>query len=154
MLLTKISHRERLTLQICISIAATPAVVGGSWDVLLGLGEVSGWASNHQRYLGGLLLAIGLGFCSTVPNIEGKTSRLRLLASLVFLGGLCRLLGLGLGDPPSSSILAALVMELVVAPLLCLWQARVAGVYTPLQALAERGGSPWPPRWQSSANAD
>ena len=154
MLLTQASAQERLALQICISLAAAPAVAGGLWDVLHGLGEASAWVANHQRYLAGLLLAIGLGFWSTVPSIENKTARLQVLVSLVFIGGLCRLLGLVLGDTPTPLIAGALVLELVVAPLLCLWQARVAGVYNPVQALTERGGNPWPPRWRSSASAD
>ncbi len=154
MLLTRTSPRERRALQICILLAAAPAVVSGAWEALQGLGETSAWAGNHQRYLGGLLLAIGLSFWSTVPSIEDKTTRLRLLVLLVFIGGLCRLIGLTLGDPPTPGIVAALIMELAVAPLLCLWQARVAGVYNPVQALTERGGIPWPPRWRSSASAD
>ena len=136
MLLTSSAPRKRLALQICILLAAAPAVVSGGWEVLQGLGETSAWAGNHQRYLGGLLLAIGLGFWSTVPHVEDKTPRLRLLVSVVFIGGLCRLAGLALGDPPTSGIVAALIMELAVAPLLCLWQARVAGIHNPWPATA------------------
>jgi molybdopterin biosynthesis enzyme len=42
------------------------------------------------------------------------------------LGALARLLGLGVVGWPGTAMAAALVMELVVTPVLCLWQARVA----------------------------
>ncbi|MFI5001110.1 MAG: DUF4345 domain-containing protein [Reyranellales bacterium] len=154
MLLTRTSSRERLALQICVSLAAAVPVTAGLWDVAHGHAGADPWAVNHHRYLSGLLLAIGLGFWSAVPHIENKMQRLRLLTLLVFAGGLSRLLGLALGDPPTPFIVAALAMELLVAPLLCLWQGRVAGVYNPVSFIGQRGESPWPPRWQSSASAD
>jgi hypothetical protein len=47
------------------------------------------------------------------------------LTFVVFVGGLARLAGLFLaGDP--GPIRWALVMELIIAPLFCLWQARIA----------------------------
>jgi hypothetical protein len=83
------------------------------------------WADNHHRYLSGLLLAIGLGYWSTLSRIETMGPRLRLLTSLVVIGGGARLVGLALGDAATAEVWAALAMELVVAPLLCLWQMRV-----------------------------
>jgi hypothetical protein len=49
--------------------------------------------------------------------------RIRFLTALVVIGGLARLLGVTLGDMPTLSVIAALAMELAIAPLLCLWQA-------------------------------
>ena len=46
--------------------------------------------------------------------------------SLVFAGGLARLLGLVLAGVPPAPMLGGLTMELVVTPLLCVWQGRVA----------------------------
>jgi hypothetical protein len=43
----------------------------------------------------------------------------------VVIGGLCRLLGVLMGDPLSQQVIAALVMELGVTPVLCLWQSRL-----------------------------
>jgi hypothetical protein len=83
-------------------------------------------ADSHFRYLSGLLLAIGLGFWSTIPNLPLHAPRFRLLTAIVVLGGLARLLALPLQGWPGSAMSAALVMELVVTPLLCLWQGRVA----------------------------
>jgi hypothetical protein len=50
----------------------------------------------------------------------------RFLTLVVALGGLARLLGWALTGLPSFLMLAALAVELLVTPLLCLWQARVA----------------------------
>ena len=83
------------------------------------------WDDNHHRYLSGLLLAIGLGYWSAVPMIEKMATRLRLLTALVAIGGLARLSGLVLGDMPTLPVASALAMELLAAPLLCLWQARI-----------------------------
>ena len=59
---------------------------------------------NHGRYLSGLLLAIGLAFWASIPAIEKHTARVRRLTALVVVGGLCRLLGVILGDPLSKSV--------------------------------------------------
>lgn len=126
-------ERERRHLQKVVALAAVIPVVAGAWGVLFGpalTGDQLGISGeSHYRYLAGLLFAIGLLFWSTVPNIEATGPRFRLLTLLVFIGGLARLLGLTLTGVPSLSMLGALVMELVVTPLLCLWQWRVARGY-------------------------
>lgn len=81
---------------------------------------------SHFRYLSGLLLAIGVGYWSTLPRLPAQGPRFRLLTALVVTGGLARLLGaLAHGWPPAP-MMFGLVMELVVTPALCLWQARLA----------------------------
>ena len=114
--------RERHALQL--SIAASLPVVSGLLGIVHGA-STGTWTDNHHRYLSGLLLAIGLGYWSTVPGIEAMGARLRFLTALVVIGGLARLAGVTLGDAATPSVIAALVMELLVAPLLCLWQARI-----------------------------
>lgn len=81
---------------------------------------------SHLRYLSGLLFATGLGFLSTVKRIEAKGSRFRLLTFFVLMGGLARLAGILIIGVPSSAMVFGLGMEIVVTPLLCLWQARIA----------------------------
>ena len=112
-------------LQAAVAIAATLPIVASAFDILHGLQSADPWAVNHERYLSGLLFAIGLGFWSTIPHIESKAARFRLLTSIVAIGGLCRLLGVVLGDPASPAVLFALVMELGVTPALCFWQSRL-----------------------------
>lgn len=103
----------------------------GGMGILLGPGLVgdSGAdpaADSHFRYLSGLLLGLGLAFWSTIPDLPGQGPRFRLLTAIVVIGGLARLLGLPLQGWPGGPMAAALGMELVVTPLLCLWQWRVS----------------------------
>jgi hypothetical protein len=120
---------ERRALQILILLAGLVPVFGGGAGVVLGqraFGPFAGAeADSHVRYLSGLLLAIGLTYWSCIPTIERRGEIVRALTLIVFIGGLARLAGvLVAGDP--GSMRWALVMELGVAPLIGLWQARVA----------------------------
>jgi hypothetical protein len=110
---------NRLLLQLAVLLAATVPVMAGAW---LALDPHAGELDNHVRYLSGLLLAIGIAFWTTLPRIETKRQRFGLLTALVVTGGLCRLIGVALGDPLSMPTVAALAMELVVTPLLWAWQ--------------------------------
>lgn len=126
--------RERKLLQQAVGFLSLIPVSAGLFGVLFGpeglLGDrVSVSADSHFRYLSGLLLGLGLCFWSTVPDIETKTGRFRLLTLLVVIGGLARLLGLAVTGVPSFFMLGGLVIELVVTPVLCLWQTRIANAY-------------------------
>jgi len=126
-------EREKKLLQQSVAIVATIPVAAGLYGVLFGQAltgdAVSISAESHFRYLSGLLLGIGLCFWSTLPAIESKTGRFRLLTLLVVIGGLSRLIGLALTGLPSLFMLGGLFVELIVAPVLCLWQTRVANRY-------------------------
>jgi hypothetical protein len=122
---------ERRSLQAAVLLAGLVPVLGGLAGVLRGaalLVEIPAGAylDSHFRYLSGLLLGIGLLFWALVPAIERHGRTFRLLAGIVVLGGLARLFGVIVAGPPSRPMLLALVMELGVTPLLCLWQSRIA----------------------------
>jgi Cu/Ag efflux pump CusA len=125
--------REKKLLQQAVAILALIPVATGLYGVLFGQAltgdAVSISAESHFRYLSGLLLGIGLCFWSTLPSIELKTGRFRLLTLLVVIGGLSRLMGLALTGLPSLFMLGGLIVELIVAPVLCLWQTRIANRY-------------------------
>lgn len=84
---------------------------------------------SHTCYLSGLLLGIGLVYWVSIPRIKDHTVRIQLLTLIIVASGLARLYGLYATGLPNSSMLWALVMELVVAPALCLWQWRLARAY-------------------------
>jgi hypothetical protein len=133
--------RERRLLQQAVGLGAVIPFAAGLYGVLFGpalTGDVMSVSANsHFRYLSGLLCAIGLCFWSTIPRIEEQTGRFRLLTLIVFIGGLSRLLGLMLTGVPSLTMLGGLAMELVVTPLLCLWQTRVANRYADETGVAD-----------------
>lgn len=122
---------ERRLLQIVVAVGACVPISAGLLGMIKGAGmvphEIPGGLSldSHVRYLSGILFAIGLAFWASVPAIERYRARFVLLAALVFVGGLGRLVGL-LHGTPGAPMQFALVMELLVTPLLCLWQMRVA----------------------------
>ena len=127
---------ERRLLQLAVALGCVVPIFAGAVGVMHGPEMLHGVGDgapadldSHFRYLSGLLLGIGLCFWSTVPSIEEKTTFFRFLTLVVVLGGLARLLGLWLTGVPSLTMMAALVMELVVTPALCLWQTRVANRY-------------------------
>ena len=134
-------ERERRYLQWTVFAGALIPVSAGLFGVLFGPAltgdQVSVSADSHFRYLSGLLLAIGLLFWSTTPAIEEKTKRFRLLALIVVIGGLARLLGLLLTGVPSLYMLGGLAIELVVTPVVALWQTRVANAYAETAGIAD-----------------
>jgi hypothetical protein len=122
---------QRRLLQGAVAVLALIPIGAGLAGVALGArafdpaGALGGFADSQDRYLSGLLLAIGLAYWSTVPRIDQKGPRFRLLTALVFVGGLARLAGIVIGAPPSLPTLVGLAMELVVTPGLALWREQV-----------------------------
>ena len=122
---------RRFILQATVAALSLIPSGAGAAGVVLGPGFVGGVdgrtdLDSHFRYLSGIFLAVGLVLWSTVPAIERRTARFRLAAALVVCGGLGRLLSLAVAGAPTPPHLAGLAMELVVVPLLVLWQGRVA----------------------------
>jgi len=118
-------------LQIVVAIGSLVPICAGVAGMAIGPAMVDAGAApitadSHYSYLSGLLLGIGIGFVRTIPAIEQRTARFRLLTAIVVAGGLGRLLSLLLRGVPEKPMLAALVMELAVTPALALWQGRVA----------------------------
>ena len=123
--------RRRHLLQIAVGLACVVPLLAGGAGVVLGaaaFGDVGApvAADSHVRYLSGLLLGIGLAFAATIPGIERRGHQFRLLTGLVAIGGLARLYGVLKVGSPGGAMLFGLAMELVVTPLLCLWQALAA----------------------------
>jgi hypothetical protein len=126
--------RERRLLQTAVGILALVPIGAGLVGVLGGMAALdqhlapSLAGDSHERYLSGLLLAIGVGYWSTVPHIEAHGDRFRLLTTLVLIGGLARLYALARYGLPGIAMSAALVMELAVTPALAIWRERVKRV--------------------------
>ena len=127
------AERERRLLQRVIAVAGLVPVSAGLYGVLFGAGltgdRMSITGDSHYRYLSGLLLGIGLVFWSGIPGVERKGGRIGALTLVVVAGGLGRLVGLAMSGVPDLPMLLAFGMELVVTPLVGLWQIRVAKLF-------------------------
>lgn len=117
-----------------LSFGAIGVISGAAW---LAKARVPADLDSHFRYLSGIFLMLGVGFASCIPAIERRGERFRLLGAMVVAGGLARAVSLAMVGPPSTGHLAGLAMELVVVPLLLLWQARVS---------SRASAAPYPPR--------
>lgn len=118
-------------LQITVAILGLVPLSAGLAGVVLGPVAFGGPESitdlnSHFRYISGIFLAVGIAFYTTIPNIQIKTARFRLLTALVFIGGLARLLSLLIDGAPTTPHLIGLFLELVAVPALAVWQGRVA----------------------------
>jgi hypothetical protein len=92
---------------------------------------------SHVRYLSGLLLAIGGLFWSIAPSIERQTACVRVLTIIVVTGGLARLFGVAhTGASPPSTVFG-LSMELIMTPLICVWQSRVSRRFRDFEGSSE-----------------
>lgn len=113
-----------------IGVVALIPIAAGFAGMVQGLALVHGagdaTSDSHFRYLSGLLLGIGLTYWSCVPAIERHGARLTVLTVIVFIGGLGRAFSLLSVGSPSGFHIAALGVELVIAPAVWLWQRRVA----------------------------
>lgn len=124
---------SRRLLQVTVLALSLVPIGAGAAGVLLGPALVGGEPAaggvdldSHFRYLSGLLLAIGLLFIACVPHIERRIGWFRLGTAIVVCGGLGRLLSLLQEGVPSVPHLVGLGLELLVVPLLALWQTAVS----------------------------
>jgi hypothetical protein len=122
--------RERRLLQGMIVIACAVPIIAGGTGMIAGTAMIDSdpdiSLDSHFRFLSGLLFAIGLGFLSAVPGIERKTEQFRILTFLIFVGGMVRLASAIMVIVPPVPMQLAIVMEVIVTPILCLWQWRLA----------------------------
>ena len=127
---------ERLFLQGATALACLVPLSMGSLSVLRSAAVLKGVSpplpidlDSHYRYLSGILLGIGLVFLVSIPRIETKELVFRTLGAVIVVGGLARLWSLLQLGVPGPGHQFGLVMELLVVPLIVLWQGRVARLY-------------------------
>jgi Domain of unknown function (DUF4345) len=122
---------ERKLLQIAFALAGLALVGFGFAGVFFGANflDLSGNVvmDSYIRFLKGMLLAIGLIYWSSIPDIERHGERISLVTCILVLGAVPRLMAVIGHGVPTIGILISLAGELIAAPLLWLWQRRVAG---------------------------
>jgi hypothetical protein len=140
---TVLRGRSRTALQAVVGLIGVTAVVTAALGILtsigdgyyeLGLGSSLSPGSrvldSNFRYYNGIWLGVGLTLLWIVPAIERRTTVLRLVAVMIFLGGLARVASMiSVGRPPAAFTFFA-VIELLF-PLLAVWQHHIAGSEAP-----------------------
>jgi hypothetical protein len=120
---------EKRLLQAVVVAASAVPLLGGMAGVVAGPAMAGGGfgaaADSQFRYLSGLLVGIGAAYLSLAPRIEREGRRLFMLTLIVVIGGFARAIGMLTNGPPGG-MSAALIMELVVAPAVYVWQGRIA----------------------------
>jgi len=118
-----IPFRIAIFILACIPVSAGAAgVVFGAGFPGFDAGSASADLDSHFRFLSGVFLAVGIGFWTCALNRGNAAARFNLLVVLVFAGGVARLISLLHFGAPSAGHMAGLAMELIVVPLLALWQ--------------------------------
>ena len=123
---------ERRLLQFAVALACLVPFAAGGAGVMESVAMVKHVGipptdlDSHFRYISGLFLGMLLLFVSCIPNVERHGPRLRMLAFMVFIGGLFRFYSLVAIGTPSLGHQIGLGIELVELPLILLWQARIA----------------------------
>ncbi len=120
---------SRRLLQLSLLILSLSPLGFGMMGMIRGahwLGDgASASLDSHFRYLSGIFFGLGLALLSCIPRIEAMTVRFRWIAALVFVGGLARLGGMLADDLPGRGHVIGLGLELVVTPLMVVWQSRL-----------------------------
>lgn len=120
---------SRRLLQLSLLILSLSPLGFGAMGMIHGAdwlgGAVKPDLDSHFRYLSGIFFGLGLALLTCIPRIEAMTIRFRWIAALVFIGGLARLGGMIADGVPSQGHVIGLGLELVVTPLMALWQSRL-----------------------------
>jgi hypothetical protein len=124
---------EKRLLQVATALACLVPLGMGGLSILRGAAVMKGVGDpvhvdldSHFRYLSGLLFGAGLVFLACIPRIERHRAVFLTLGAVILVGGLARLLSLAEDGMPGSGHRFGLVMELLVVPLIVLWQGRLA----------------------------
>ncbi|AHI67525.1 DUF4345 domain-containing protein [Burkholderia thailandensis] len=80
----------------------------------------------NLRFYAGVWFGLGLGAFWTIPNIERNGVLFRALWTMIFVGGIGRLISLVSLGAPFAPFIGFTVLEIVGAPLFVWWQSRVA----------------------------
>jgi len=123
---------ERTLLQIAVAVAGLAGVGLGLTGVVFGTldADLSGDVvlDSYVRFLKGMLLAIGLIYWSSIPQIDRYGDRISLVTFILVAGTLARLMSVIGHGVPTVGIMINVIAGLVFVPLLWLWQRRVARV--------------------------
>ncbi len=129
-------------LQVILAIIGLIALITGALGIVAGMttnfGDFYGVSvspgiegnvilDSNLRYFSGLWLGVGLILFWMIPSIERQKLVFRLVAGMIFIGGVGRVISILSFGVPSPLFIAFVVLELLF-PLLIIWQNRLSRV--------------------------
>jgi hypothetical protein len=108
----------------------THLVLGPASDVMLGARSSDTLLSDpvldsQNRFYGVVFMGYGALLYYCAMDVRSRATLFRIIAAFIFLGGVARLVSVGLRGVPSAPVVALTVIELAGMPLLLWWHARV-----------------------------
>lgn len=126
---------SKLILQIINGFLGLTTAGLGTVQVIFGLNSPLYAAANlpefpildsNLRFFGGMGLGLGLILLWILPTIDQRGLLFRAVWICAFLGGIGRLISIITIGSPSNLLLGFTALEIIGAPLLVLWQYRIA----------------------------
>jgi hypothetical protein len=130
---------SKKTLQIILAILSLIPIFTGGLDLILGARSLNVVGSSISleavndivldsqiRFLASIWLGFGIILVWTIPSIDRQTILFRLLMGGVFLGGIGRLASAVLVGVPPIQFIAVIILELIIIPILVLWQSSIS----------------------------
>ena len=118
----------RLTILVLAAIAVTTGTISALFgtDVIAGGDATSKSVESELRFYAVWYLGAGVFLASLAPRIEQRGAALRGVCLVLFLGGIGRVLAIAGSGWPHPLYVGLMALELLLPPVLVLWQARVA----------------------------
>ena len=122
---------ERRLLQIVLGLGAVAALLAGARGVvngpaIAGASSIEIGADSQYRFLSGLLVGLAAAYVILIPTIERESQRLFMLTLIVVVAGFVRAADMLIAGPDGAVSYFSLILTLIAAPAVYLWQLRVA----------------------------
>ena len=124
--------RGARALSALLVVGGAVPIATGAFAVLTGAGgmpgqnEASASVESELRFFAVFWIAYGAALIWTAPRAARETTLVRALMAVLFVGGIARAIAWAAEGRPHGLFIVLMAIELVMPPVVVLWQDRVA----------------------------